>query len=94
MAMEGSLTGWRRRLPWGVMKFAKVRFESDDVCAQALKGLAARMRITVLADVTFIVPEAGMQWLTAEKLPFQVIEWVTQDYVVQALRDNLTHPVQ
>ena len=32
------------------MKFAKVRFDSDEVCAHALKGLATRMRITVLAD--------------------------------------------
>ena len=75
------------------MKFAKVRFASDDACAQALKGLASRMRITVLADESFIVPEAGIQWLTAEKLPFQIIEWVNQDDVVQALRDNLAHPV-
>ena len=75
------------------MKFAKVRFASDDACARALKGLASRMRITVLADESFIVPEAGIQWLTSEKLPFQIIEWVNQDYVVQALRDNLAHPV-
>ena len=37
------------------MKLAKVRFESDAVCARALKELASRMRITVLADETFIV---------------------------------------
>ena len=36
------------------MKFAKVRFESDDICAKALKGLASRMRITVLRDESFI----------------------------------------
>lgn len=75
------------------MKFAKIRFASDDICARALKGLASRMRITVLADESFIVPEAGMKWLTSEKLPFQIIEWVNQDHVVQALRDNLAHPV-
>lgn len=75
------------------MKFAKVRFASDDVCARALKGLASRMRLTVLADESFIVPEVGIQWLTSEKLPFQIIEWVNQDYVLQALRDNLAHPV-
>jgi len=75
------------------MKFAKVRFESDDVCARALKGLATRMRITVLADETFIVPEAGLEWLKSEALPFQIVEWMNQDNVVQALRDNLAHPV-
>ena len=75
------------------MKFAKVRFNSDEVCARALKGLSMRMRITVLADETFIVPEAGVEWLRTEGLPFQISEWVTQDNVIQALRDNLAHPV-
>ena len=32
------------------MKLAKVRFDSDEVCESALKGLGSRMRITVLAD--------------------------------------------
>ena len=75
------------------MKFAKVRFESDDECARALKGLATRMRITVLADESFIVPEAGLEWLKTEGLPFQIVEWVSQDNVLQTLRDNLAHPV-
>lgn len=75
------------------MKFAKIRFASDEVCAKALKGLGTRMRITVLADESFIVPETGMEWLKAESLAFQFLEWVTQDYVVQTLRDNLAHPV-
>ena len=75
------------------MKFAKIRFAADDVCARALKGLASRMKITVLADESFIVPEAGIDWLKAEQLPFQIMEWVNQDHVVQALRDNLAHPV-
>ena len=75
------------------VKFAKIRFETDDLCGRALKGLAIRMKITVLADESFIVPEAGIDWLKAEGLPFQLLEWVNQDYVVQALRDNLAHPV-
>jgi len=75
------------------MKFAKVRFESDEACAQALKGLATRMRITVLADESFIVPEAGLEWLKGEGLSFQLLEWVNQDNVLQTLRDNLAHPV-
>jgi len=75
------------------MKFAKVRFESDEACARALKGLATRMRITVLADESFIVPESGLEWLKTEGLPFQILEWVNQDNVLQTLRDNLAHPV-
>ena len=75
------------------MKFAKIRFASDEACAKALKGLAMRMKITVLADESFIVPETGMEWLKAKDLPFQFLEWVSQDYVVQTLRDNLAHPV-
>lgn len=75
------------------MRFAKVRFESDDVCAKALLGLATRMRVTVLRDESFIVPEPGLNWLKSEGLPYQFVEWLNQDHVVQALRDNLAHPV-
>ena len=75
------------------MKFAKVRFDSDEVCARALKGLAARMRITVLADESFIMPEAGLEWLKTEGLAYQIVGWLNQDDVLQALRDNLNHAV-
>jgi hypothetical protein len=75
------------------MKLVKIRFDSDDVCGRPLKGLATRMRITVLADESFIVPESGIEWLKSEGLPFQILEWVNQDNVVQTLRDNLAHPV-
>src|SRR2546430_13510901 len=75
------------------MKLAKIRFESDEVCGRALKGLAMRMRITVLADETFVVPETGIEWLRKEGLPFQFLDWINQDDVFQALRDNLAHPV-
>ena len=75
------------------MKFAKIRFESDAVCAQALKGLAMRMRTTVLQDETFIVPETGLEWLNSDSLPDQFWEWMNRDHVIQTLRDNLAHPV-
>ena len=57
------------------MKLARIRFQSDETCAQALKGLATRMRITVLADESFVVPEGGLEWLRAEGLPFQFLPW-------------------
>ena len=75
------------------MKLARIRFTSDEACARALKGLAMRMRITVLADESFIVPEPGLDWLKSEGLSFELIERLNQDNVVQALRDNLAHPV-
>ena len=75
------------------MRFARVQFDSDDACAKALKGLAMRMRITVLRDESFIVPESGLEWLNSEGLPYQLLEWMHQDHVVQTLRDHLTHPV-
>jgi hypothetical protein len=63
------------------MKFAKIRFQSDDACARALKGLATRMRITVLADESFVVPEGGLEWLRTEGLPLQFLEWVTHGII-------------
>ena len=72
------------------MKFAKIRFASDDACAKALKGLGTRMRITVLADESFIVPEAGLTWLKAEDLPFQFLEWVPR--IMSFRRYEITLP--
>jgi hypothetical protein len=75
------------------MKFAKIRFESDDAAGRALVGLATRMRITVLADESFVVPEAGLEWLSSEGLTLEILGWMNQDNVVQALRDNLADRV-
>ena len=75
------------------MKLARIKFDSDANCARALKGLAMRMRITVLQDESFVVPEAGLTWLKNEGLPYQFVEWMNQDHVLQTLRDNLAHPV-
>ena len=73
------------------MRFAHIRLASDDACGRALKGLAMRMRITVLPDETFIVPESGLEWLRTEGLAFELLKWVSQDYVLQTLRNNLAH---
>ena len=51
------------------------------------------MRITVMADESFIMPEAGLEWLKTEGLAYQIVGWLNQDDVLQALRDNLTHAV-
>ena len=48
------------------MKFAKIQFESREVCAKALHGLMQRGRVTVLRDQIFIVPEPALDWLAAE----------------------------
>jgi len=90
---HAELTVRSNRVSCNSMKLAILRFDSDEVCARALKGLATRMRVTVLADESFIVPEAGVEWLKSENLPFQFLEWTSQDHVLQALRDNLAHPV-
>jgi len=75
------------------MKFAKIRFDSRDVCAQALHGLMQRGRVTVLRDQVFIVPAPALEWLVAEGLPYTHVQTMNHDDVVQALRDPLAHPV-
>ena len=75
------------------MKFAKIQFESRDVCAKALHGMMQRGKVVGLRDQVFIVPEQALDWLAAEQLPYKLLEKMNQDDVVQTLRNNLAHPV-
>ena len=75
------------------MKFAKIKFDSPDVCAKALHGLMQRGRVTVLRDQVFIVPAPALEWLASERLPYSLFQTMNQDDVVQTLRDNLAHLV-
>ena len=76
------------------MTFAKIKIESRDDCAKALHGMMQRGRVTVLRDQVFIVPTPALEWLTAEKLPFTLLETLHHDDVVQTLRNHPAHPVQ
>lgn len=76
------------------MKFAKVQFASDADAAKALHGIMQRGRITGLRDGSFIIPAPALEWLTQNNIPFKTIETLNQDDVLQAIRDNLAHPVQ
>jgi hypothetical protein len=75
------------------MKFAKIEFSSESDAAKALHGLMQRGKITVLRDHSFIVPMPALEWLKAEKIPFQLLEDLNHDHVVQTLRDHLAHAV-
>ena len=75
------------------MKFAKIRFQSQDVCAKALQGMMQIAKVVGLRDQVFIVPERVLEWLAAEKLPYKLVQRMSQDAVVKALRSNLAHPV-
>ena len=73
------------------MKFAKIHFPDEQIAAKALVGMAQRGRVIGLRDHVFIVPEPALAWLTENSLPCQLIAWLNQDDVVQALRNNLAH---
>jgi len=75
------------------MKFAKIQFESRDVCAKALHGMMQRGKIVGLRDQVFIVPAQALDWLVSEQLPYKLIKMMNQDDVVQTLRNNLAQPV-
>jgi hypothetical protein len=75
------------------VKFAKIQFAERNVAAKALVGLAQRSRITVLADHVFIVPDAALEWLTAQTLPYTLLQGVNYDDVIQALRNLPPHAV-
>ena len=76
------------------MKYAKVHFTTREVSAKALYGLMQRGRIVGLRNNTFIVPEPALAWLDEQGLPYELLNYMNQDDVLQTLRDNLAHPVQ
>jgi len=47
-----------------------------------------------LRDQVLIVPSPALEWLTAERVSFTLLESLHHDDVVQTLRNHLTHAVQ
>jgi len=75
------------------MKFAKIKFDDRGTAAEALVGMAQRGRVTVLPEDVFIVPEPALEWLTAQRLSYRLLERLNHDDVIQTLRNNLAHAV-
>jgi hypothetical protein len=75
------------------MRFAKIEFDTEESCAQALHGLMQRGKIIALRNQVFIVPEPAVAWLTSQQITHHVVEWLNQDDVVQTLRNTAAHPV-
>ena len=75
------------------MRFAKVQFGSSDDQAHAIGYLMRQAKTVVLADGSFIVPEPALALLNEKKVSFNVIQWLNQDDVHQALRNPLAHAV-
>jgi hypothetical protein len=75
------------------VKFARIEFGSEEQAAQALRALMLRGKVTVLRDHSFLVPEAVLEWLKQENIPFSLVQMLAHDHVVQTLRDHLADPV-
>ncbi len=76
------------------MKYAKVQFDSDDVCAEAIHEISRNAEVTMLRGDFFIIPEPAVAWMDSQNISYRLIEWMNQDDVVQTLRDTLAHQVQ
>ncbi len=75
------------------MKYARISFPSRDVAVRAFHELARRGRIVSLPDGQFIVPEAAAAFLQTRGLTYQTHEWMSEDYVTQALRNPAPNTV-
>jgi len=75
------------------MKYARISFPSRDVAVRAFHELAQRGRIVSLPDGQFIVPEAATAFLQTCGLIYQTHEWMSEDYVTQALRNPAPNAV-
>jgi hypothetical protein len=63
------------------------------VAVRAFHELARRGRIISLPDGQFIVPEAAAAFLQTRGLTYQTHEWMSEDYVTQALRNPAPNAV-
>jgi hypothetical protein len=75
------------------VKFAKIQFESADDRVRAVADLMQRAKVVALREGVFIVPEPALEGLIAQRVSYRVLQWLNQDDVLQALRNNLAHPV-
>ena len=75
------------------MKYARISFPSREVAVRAFHELARRGRIVSLPDGQFIVPEAAAAFLQTQGLTYQTHEWMSEDYVTQALRNPAPNAV-
>jgi hypothetical protein len=75
------------------MKYARISFPSRDVAVRAFHELARRGRVVSLPDGQFIIPEAAAAFLQTRGLTYQTHEWMSEDYVTQALRNPAPNPV-
>jgi hypothetical protein len=75
------------------MKYARISFPSRDVAVRAFHELARRGRIVSLPDGQFIVPEAAAAFLQTRGFTYQTHEWMSEDYVTQALRNPASNAV-
>ena len=75
------------------MRFAKIKFETQEDCARALHGLMQRGKVIALRNQTYLVPPPALDWLTSQQIPHHVVEWLNQDDVVQTLRNPVAHAV-
>ena len=76
------------------MKYAKIRFDSDEVCADTIHEISRQHEVTMLRGDFFIVPEPAVAWMNSKNISYELVEWMNQADVVQTLRDTLTHQVQ
>ena len=75
------------------MKYARISFPTREVAVRAFHELARRGHIISLPDGQFIVPEPTAAFLETQGLTYQTHEWMSEDYVTQALRSPAPHPV-
>jgi len=75
------------------VRFAKIQFESTEDRVRAVGELMQRAKVVVLREGIFIVPEPALEGLTAQRVSYTVLQWLNQDDVLEALRNNLAHPV-
>jgi hypothetical protein len=75
------------------MTYARISFPSRDEAVRAFHELTQRGRIVSLPDGQFIVPEAAAVFLQTRGLAYQTHEWMSEDYVTQALRNPAPNAV-
>jgi hypothetical protein len=71
------------------VKFARIKFASDDEELKAFHGLIQLGRVISLRNDEFIVPVEAIDWLTSQNFTPMILAWLNQDEVLQISRSSV-----
>ena len=68
------------------MKYAKIKFDSDEVCAETIHEISRQHEVTMLRGDFFIVSEPAVAWMNSKNISYELVEWMDIGIVSYEIR--------